>query len=258
MKRSAWAVAAAFVLCSLNAEAAWEIQERREQSLVNGALRFVQEQAVNGSRVSIDAVLFAESKFTFRVIDNPDRASRLDEVMAGNDALAGVNGGYFHPDSTPLGLVVSAGKRLHSFQTAKLLSGLVVAGPKGIALLRSREFTARLKPENALQAGPFLLDRGQPVAGLNNTRRAVRTVVISDGKGRFGLLLCRSATLAECARLLAQPQLLPGFAIARALNLDGGSSSALWVRTEPPFSASEWKSVRNFLAIVPRGKTARP
>ena len=39
----------------------------------------------------------------------------------------------------------------------------------------------------------------------------------------------------------------------RALNLDGGSSTALWVRTgnaEPSYEVREWGVVRNFLAVV--------
>jgi len=38
--------------------------------------------------------------------------------------------------------------------------------------------------------------------------------------------------------------------IDRALNLDGGSSTALWVK-EPPLSRPEWKPVRNAVAVVP-------
>ena len=80
-----------------------------------------------------------------------------------------------------------------------------------------------------------------------------RTVVFTDGAGRFGLLICKSATLAETARILATPALLAGRKITRALNLDGGSSTALWVKQEPePYYSREWKGVRNYLAIVPR------
>jgi hypothetical protein len=41
--------------------------------------------------------------------------------------------------------------------------------------------------------------------------------------------------------------------IARALNLDGGSSSAFWFAApEKNFSLPELKPVRDFVAIVPR------
>jgi exopolysaccharide biosynthesis protein len=87
---------------------------------------------------------------------------------------------------------------------------------------------------------------------LNATKTAARTVVFQDAKGRAGFLICKSVTLAEMADLLATPALFPEGKIVRALNLDGGSSTALLVRGDPPFYQREWKSVRNYLAIVPR------
>jgi hypothetical protein len=41
--------------------------------------------------------------------------------------------------------------------------------------------------------------------------------------------------------------------VQRALNLDGGSSSAFWFAGErAPLSISEQKTVRNFVAVVPK------
>jgi exopolysaccharide biosynthesis protein len=59
-------------------------------------------------------------------------------------------------------------------------------------------------------------------------------------------------SLAEMAAILATPEIFSDAKIVRALNLDGGSSTALWVRGTPPFYQREWKGVRNYLGIVPR------
>jgi len=104
----------------------------------------------------------------------------------------------------------------------------------------------------ALQAGPFLIENSKPVAGLNATRSAARTVVVADASGRFGFVVCRSATLAGMAAILATADQFPGGKITRALNLDGGSSTGLWVRDERPFYLREFKDVRNYLAVVAR------
>ena len=65
-----------------------------------------------------------------------------------------------------------------------------------------------------------------------------------------------SVTLAELGVILADPALVPtGMKIKRALNLDGGSSTALWVQrpgAEAPFYLSEFGIVRDFVGIVPR------
>ena len=170
-----------------------------------------------------------------------------------NNCLAGVNGGYFHPDRTPLGLVISYGKVLHGFERARLLSGVLLVTRTRISLLRSAEYKPQADIRQALQAGPFLVDHGKIVAGLNADSRADRTAVLGDNAGRFALVLCRDVTLAELALVLSDERIISELKVNRALNLDGGSSSGMWVRDEPrPFYRPELKSVRNYLAVVER------
>ena len=197
-------------------------------------------------------VRFDPKTHTFAVMDNPRGDFSLATAAEQRGALAAVNGGYFHPDRTPLGLVVRQGVKLHDFERARLLSGLVVVTRRGISLPRATGFKAPPDLREALQAGPMLIENGRPVEGLNATRSAARTVVVADAAGHFGLVVCRSATLAGMAAILATAEHFPGGKITRALNLDGGSSTGLWVRGEPPFYLREFKDVRNYLAIVAR------
>ncbi len=197
-------------------------------------------------------VRFDPKTHTFAVMDNPDGDFSLGTAAQKRGAVAAVNGGYFHPDRTPLGLVVRQGATLHSLERARLLSGLVVVTRKGISMPRATAFRPTPDIREALQAGPFLIESGKPVSGLNATRSAARTVVVADSAGRFGFVVCRSATLAGMAAILADAQNFPGGKITRALNLDGGSSTGLWVREERPFYLREFKNVRNYLAIVAR------
>ena len=244
------------MLAPLRAE--W-IFESAERLAAPAGLDFARRAATDGNgRVELHLVRFHGKTHTFAVMDNPDGAFDLGSASAKRGALAAVNGGYFHPDRTPLGLVVRQGATIHALERAKLLSGIVVVKKDRIALLRTGEFRASAEVREALQAGPFLVDGGKAVAGLNDTRGAARTVVFADDAGNFGVLICQSATLAETGRILATPGVLPAGKITRALNLDGGSSTALWVKREPlPFYAREWKGVRNYLAIIPRSQAAR-
>ena len=103
----------------------------------------------------------------------------------------------------------------------------------------------------ALQCGPFLVDRGRPVPGLNNTRPARRTFIVTSGFDRAAIGLCSDATLAELGEILTTPGMAPDLKVQRALNLDGGSSSAFWFAGEHGvFSISEQKPVRDFVAVV--------
>ena len=193
-------------------------------------------------------MIFDSKKCALKVIDNPG-SDGLAAAMEGNGCLAGVNGSYFHPDRTPLGLVICEGKILHPLERARLLSGVLTVTRERVSLLRTAEYRPDPKIQEALQAGPFLLDHGAPVAGLNDTRRAERTVVLSDGRGHCALLVCSGpVTLAGMARILAAPGIIGEMRVVRALNLDGGSSTAIWVK-EPPFYRREFKSVRNFLGV---------
>jgi uncharacterized protein YigE (DUF2233 family) len=196
-------------------------------------------------------VLVKPRECTLRVVDNPQGELSLGAAMEEHGCLAGVNGGYFHPGFTPLGLVIANGRKIHPLENAKLLSGLVVVNRGRVALLRKGEFKPGPTITEALQCGPFLIDHGRPVSGLNATKAADRTVVLSDGKGGCALLMAESVSLAEMARILATPGLVPELKIVRALNLDGGSSSGMWVG-QPPVYSRELKRVRNFLGVVAR------
>ncbi len=212
---------------------------------------FVRQDIRHGDRtVRVEGVLARARDVRFAVCDNPGGES-LAAFLAAKGALAGVNGGYFHPDGTPLGLVITDGRREHGFERAKLLSGIFLVTKSGPRLVRAGQYQPSSGDREALQAGPFLLEAGQPVAGLNATRAARRTVVATDGKGRWALLTVSPLTLAETGSLLAASSGWLGVALTTALNLDGGSSTALWVGG-PGISRPEFGSVRNFLAIFPR------
>jgi uncharacterized protein YigE (DUF2233 family) len=212
------------------------------------------ERRVDGAAgsASLWVVAFNPKTHAYAVMDNPDGAYDLGSACAKRGALAGVNGGYFQPDRTPLGLVIRQGVQIHPLEKGKLISGIVSVSPTGVLIQRSGAFKSTPAVREALQAGPFLIEAGKRIAGLNATKSAARTVVFQDTAGRAGFVVCKSVSLAEMAEILATPALFPEGKIVRALNLDGGSSTALWVRGTPPFYQHEWKSVRNYLAIVPR------
>lgn len=252
MRRSLFLLVLALFTCGAHAE--WRIGERETLSGKGTPLLERIEVASDTETATIQAVTALPARYTLAVIDDPTGSLNVANAGASRGAVATVNGGYFGPDHEPLGLVLSKSQVVHPLQRASLLSGLVLVGAKRESLLRVGEYKASPLHREALQAGPFLIDAGRPVPGLNATRSAARTIVFVAKDGAFGFLSLRSATLAEAAQILALPQLLPGHPISRALNLDGGSSCGLWVRRvgQEPFSQREFKTVRTYLSIVPR------
>ncbi len=237
--------------------ATWVAGERTELGTLPGG-GVAWQQMVTGPEgsVRLAGVSFSSGKATFRLVDNPPEARVVfPGILSGMQAIAGINGGYFHPDYRPLGLAVSGGKEIHGFEKAKLLSGVLAVRGGRIELVRSGAFKPGKDVQEALQAGPWLLEDGKAVPGLNSARKARRSIVATDGKGHWAIMATGPLSLAEAGEVSAIAGLPGDWSIRDALNLDGGSSTALWVNTHPkPFEIFSFGTVRNYLAIVPRQK----
>lgn len=249
---AAFALVFAFLPAPL-ARAEWAVNSLAREPGAKGAIEYLQYslgEAGSGNEVEVRLALFSRKEATLRVIDQPASDRRLAEIMEGEKFLAGANGGYFDPEGAPVGLLISGGKTIAPFRKARLLSGVLAVREGSVEIFRAGEFPRKRAWREAVQSGPFLVENGKPVAGLEDTRSARRTFVFTTSDGRVALGYCAPVTLARLAKILTA---LPPLKVARALNLDGGSSSAFWCRTNKrTVSISEYKLVRDFIAVVPR------
>jgi hypothetical protein len=194
------------------ARAEWAVTtSETERSTVAGVehRRIVVTETETGEEAKLDLALLSTKSATLRVIDNPRGADDLAAVMRRTRGVAGVNGGYFDPQDAPLGLLISDGKLIAPLRKARLLSGMLIVTKGRIELLRYAEYVARKTVTGALQCGPFLVDGGQAVPGLNNTRSARRTFILTSGADRAALGFCSGVTLAELGDILATPRIVP-------------------------------------------------
>jgi hypothetical protein len=247
---SAIFIALVFGLTSVRAE--WAIVSTASD-FSNGRVvehrHVILEDSGSGSRAALDFAIFSPKTATLRVIDDPDANDSLAATMQREKCVAGVNGGYFDPQYAPVGLMISDGRVIAPQQKAKLLSGVVSATKDRVLVQRAAEFSMKAKPMAARQCGPFLFDHGKAVPGLNDEREARRTFVATIAGDHAALGYCSSVTLAQLAALLGTPDLK----VQRAMNLDGGSSSAFWFAGENGVtSIREGKNVRDFLAVAPK------
>jgi uncharacterized protein YigE (DUF2233 family) len=203
----------------------------------------------NSASTTIDLALFPTKTATLRVIDNANGDGNLADAMLREKCVAGVNGGYFGTDFKPIGVRVIDGATKSPLIRARLLSGVLCASSRGIEIVRLAEFSQKKKCDAAIECGPFLIDGGMPVRGLDQSRRARRTFIMVARTGTAALGVSSDLSLAELASALTA---LSDFKIWRALNLDGGSSSAFWFRRKDggAYSISEEKSVRDFVGIT--------
>ena len=206
----------------------------------------------------IEAHLFRADEEELCVIDEGDGEpcyGSLEKAMKQEGCVAGVNGGYFGAGATrtPIGLVRHAGKTITPLGTKGFtVAGVVYDTGRTIRVERSGRLRTPVQGmQEAIQGGPFLLDQGKVVAGLEKQKRAARTFIATDGAGGWCLAVTSPLTLHELASWLAEPGCMGKFRVQSALNLDGGSSSAFWDKAAGAHLPG-FKAVRNYVGVRPR------
>ncbi|HEY6205077.1 MAG TPA: phosphodiester glycosidase family protein [Chthoniobacterales bacterium] len=251
-------VSVALLLCCIaTARGDWKTLSSQSEPGAAKSLEhryIVVEESERGDRASLEVALFSTKWLKLRVLDQATGPrGELAEFMQRDKYLAGVNGGYFTPDYEPIGLLIVDQRTIAPLQRARLLTGVLTASARGVQLLRVREFSAAAKWEAAIECGPFLVDAGKRVSGLEDSRAARRTFAAVARDDRVALGFCSDVTLADLSKILTAP-LASDLQIVRALNLDGGSSSAFWFKRRDggAFSIAEEKPVRDFVGVVAR------
>ena len=245
-----------FLALAATAQADWTILSTASAPGREGLVHrhVVLENPVGSQRITVDLAIFSSKSCTLRILQNKNGAESLADVMRDEKCVAGVNGGYFDEKFAPIGLRMANGQMIAPLQRARLITGVLVASSRGVQIVRSREFSRRPGVAAAIQCGPFLVERGQPIGGLNDSHLARRTFAATTSSSRALVGVCSEVSLAELAKILATTSLAEDLKVERALNLDGGSSSAFWFAREngSAFSISEQKPVRDFVGIVPK------
>jgi hypothetical protein len=216
------------------------------------------------SGITFEGVSFDSRGYRLRVVDQPGGPdSRFADSATAAKPLGGiaaVNAGFFTPEGTPLGLVVSSGKVSGNWNTASSLgSGVWYEGANGDSAIARREKLGRSTANSMgelLQAGPLLIENHQPIGGLDATKSSIRMFILWDGGTRWWIGRCSSSTLAQLGNALASGS-PAGWPIRSALNLDGGRSADLWISSSvsggPLLRRPPWnRPVRNFLVLTKR------
>lgn len=212
----------------------------------------------------IEAHFFHVSEYELCIVDEGDTTpihGNLENAMRNNSCTAGVNGGYFAATArrSPIGLLRHTSRTISPFSTGSFtVIGTLYDTGENIFLDRSSALRVPLqRMREAIQGGPFLIDRYRAVPGLERTRKAMRTFVATDGAGQWCLAITSPLSLHELASILSQPKCMGNFRVHTALNMDGGSSCSFWDQTVGIYRPG-FKSVRNYIGIRPRQKYPLP
>ncbi len=251
--RTSWLVS--LVALATSAQAEWKAvsTESKPGRLGIEYRHVVAENASRGQRVDVDVAIFSTKSCALRVIDNGDGQS-LTATMKQQQCACGVNGGYFNTEFKPIGLRIDNGRMLSPLRRARLITGILLQSDRGIDVIRASEFSRGEKIITAIQSGPFLVEGDKRVRGLNDSQLARRTFagIATNDRGLLGV--CSDVSLAELANILATTPIVADSKIRRAMNLDGGSSSAFWFAREDgsAISIPGQKPVRDFIGIMPK------
>lgn len=184
-------------------------------------------------RERLTLLRFEPTYIRLRVVYAPQHPRRLSEwAQLMPTALAVVNAGYFTPEMRATGLVISDGV-LHG-RSYDDFAGMLAVDSAGQISLRWLRLTPYRPDEplvQAVQSFPVLVKPGGVMgfpADADEGQRARRTVVAQDIHGRLLLLVSPAPrfSLHELAVWLTTSDL----EIDIAMNLDGGTSTGLWVR----------------------------
>ncbi len=241
----------------------WKSLGESDRQDIAADLFYAERSAVrpsDGRQIRAHLAFFASQTFRLEVVDlgadaEPVYPTPADAFRA-KGCVAGVNGGFFHQDLRPSGLMVSEGRRINRLETAKLLSGVVYSDDQGIHLVRRAQFQDGPGIAALLQSGPYLVEGARAVRGLSASHPNPRTFIATDWRGHWVLGATLSPlTLADLAECLASNGALIPWRVDRALNLDGGSSTGFFFDRgagKAPVALNPWKRVRNLLGITPR------
>lgn len=225
----------------------------------------------NGATARMKAVRLRHQDFEIRLHwrEKPEWFSPVDFGALAEKLGAAVilNAGYYDENGRPMGYFRSGGKVFNSRvlyrgrKTFLHYGAMFTVGRKnGRPGIVSREEFQESSVTEAFQAGPLLAKDYKPVQGLSRYREYLRatrrTVVGLDAGDRLVVLVSetetRGVSWCELQEFLALPESKGGLGVRDAMNLDGGSSSQLWVRGE---NGIPGRAAPTYIIAAPRRKT---
>jgi exopolysaccharide biosynthesis protein len=194
-------------------------------------LRSLRTEA-NGATARLTILRFDPAQYSIQVKYDVANAGSLREWFDALKPVAAINGGYYDENGKATALVIFDGIR--SGESYQGFGGMVVINEQGgfeLRSLRQQAFDPNENLQQAMQSSPMLIQPGGQLSDLEpDTDRSRRTVIARDAAGRILLIVSDSAvfTLPELAAALKNSDL----ELDAALNLDGGRSTGMYVRTD--------------------------
>lgn len=193
------------------------------------------------------------------IIENPPppSAKTIAELHEQHNSHLTFNGGFFTPEFNPTGLLISNSKTLNPLSNADLLNGIFAIDTQNKPTIISP--IAPISPENypfAIQNGPILILNGTPQIKTDDKKPASRTVIAINANNEIFIIMLKQSllhmdnalSLYQLAQLIKENPNLNSLNITSALNLDGGTSTGLYIKDR---YYPEMEKVQNIIITTP-------
>ncbi|HSW68592.1 MAG TPA: phosphodiester glycosidase family protein [Gammaproteobacteria bacterium] len=188
-------------------------------------------------------------------------ASYLDELNRHHDFTIGINGGFYQPNFTPVGLFIYQGKMIKPLVHNSLLKACIIIN-KNQKIILETDLDQCLHADNAMQTGPLLIQNGKINPHLQHLQTKSksmqeffdlhkRTLLAFTDENQIVMIVTSPISLMDLANFLQNhPHALGTKKIMTAINLDGGSSTGMYVRfPSEAFYFHELKHVKTFIFV---------
>jgi len=169
-------------------------------------------------------------KFQVRILDSRAfgmNRMEIKELAKKSQALAAINGGFFFPDSKPIGLLIVDGYEVNPLRKADW--GIFLIQDNQARIIHTREFRAAKNITQALQVGPRLVVKGRE---LRMKKQVARRSALGITPKKQVILLNTEDTevlAQDLARIFYLPESQGGLECQDAISLDGGPSAQMFV-----------------------------
>jgi uncharacterized protein YigE (DUF2233 family) len=200
------------------------------------SFRYEEWKSASNDQDTVTIARFDMQDISLSVAYQPKQPMPLSQWMQQEHAMAVINGGYFDSDDNATALVVANGQIFG--QSYSDFGGMLAVDRQGNITLRSLSqqpySSADGQLQQATQSSPMLVLDGKATTFSADDASARRSVVAMDKQGHLLFIVSpnEAFTLDELAQLLVSSDL----SIESALNLDGGSSTGLFVNSSGPNS----------------------
>lgn len=181
----------------------------------------------SGTPVNIHALKVNLTQLQVKPIHTPAK-SYVKSMAISHDALVVINANFFDPAGKPLGLLVADQTELNPFKNISWWSVLCLKNNS--AQIFHSSVYQKDQCDNAIQAGPRLVVQGAVPKLKENISK--KSAVGLNTKGEFFIIVTENILpISLFAEVLRVKESEGGFELADALNLDGGSSTQIYVNT---------------------------